>query len=117
MIGTADVLEEQRSSGIWISTPIGSTAGIRSAGGKVMPLGSRRLQYLVRELYREPGRSYQMVHGYLRDEEQLIIASKMPEGELYIDGARTRYAFPFGVRAEIRLANSDLKIYLERRKM
>jgi NAD+ kinase len=117
LIGTDDLLEEHRSSGIWISTPIGSTAGIRSAGGKVMPLGSRRLQYLVRELYREPGRSYQMVRGYLRDEQQLVVASKMPEGELYIDGARTRYAFPFGVRAEIGLAKKDLKIFLERRKM
>jgi NAD+ kinase len=117
LIGTADLLEEQRSSGIWVSTPIGSTAGIRSAGGKVMPLGSRRLQYQVRELYREPGRSYQMVHGYLSDEDQLVIASKMPEGELYIDGARTRYAIPFGMRAEIGLASSDLKIFLERRKM
>jgi NAD+ kinase len=117
LIGTADLQEEQRSSGIWISTPIGSTAGIRSAGGKVMPLGSRRLQYQVRELYREPGRSYRMVHGYLRDEEKLVIASKMPEGELYIDGARTRYAFPFGMRAEIGLASADLQIFLERRKM
>ena len=82
-----------------------------------MPLGSRRLQYQVRELYREPGRSYRMVRGYLRDEEKLVVASKMPEGELYIDGARTRYAFPFGMRAEIGLARTDLQIFLERRKM
>ena len=82
-----------------------------------MPLGPRRFQYQVRELYREPGRSYRLAHGFLSEDEQLTIASKMPEGELYIDGARNRYAFPFGVRAEISLSKMDLKIFLDRRKM
>ncbi len=45
--------EEHRSSGLWISTAAGSTAGIHSAGGRKMPLRSARLQYLARELYRE----------------------------------------------------------------
>ena len=34
LIGTADLQEEQRSSGIWISTPIGSDGGIRLPAGK-----------------------------------------------------------------------------------
>jgi len=104
--------EEHRSSGIWISTAAGSTAGILSAGGKAMPQRSRRMQYLIRELYRERGRDYKLTRGMLDKSGEMLIASKMPEGELYIDGSRTRYRFQFGMRARIKLAESDLKIFI-----
>lgn len=104
--------EEHRSSGLWVSTAAGSTAAIHSAGGRVLPLHSENIQYLVRELYREPGRQYQLRRGLLRPGEQLTIASKMPEAHLYIDGARTKYKFPFGARAGFRLAETPLHIFL-----
>jgi NAD+ kinase len=44
LIRLGDHEEEQRSSGIWISTPAGSTAGIHSAGGRALPMRSRRHQ-------------------------------------------------------------------------
>ena len=105
--------EEHRSSGLWVSTAAGSTAGIKSAGGRVLRLGSRRMQYLIRELYREPGRSYAHRRGLLEEGEEILVASKMPEGMLYIDGWRTSYRFPFGMRARIRVAEMSLKIYLK----
>jgi len=104
--------EEHRSSGLWIATAAGSTAGIRSAGGRVMPPGSRRMQYLVRELYREPKRSYALTRGFIEPDQTITIASKMPAGELYVDGARTLYKFPFGARAQIAIARQSLKLYL-----
>lgn len=104
--------EEQRSSGIWISTAAGSTAGICSAGGRVMPLLSRRIQYLVREPYREHGRSYQLRRGFIEHGDVIQIASKMQQGWLYIDGARTAYRLAFGTRAIIGTAPDDLKIFL-----
>lgn len=104
--------EEHRSSGIWISTAAGSTAGIGSAGGKKMPLGSKRIQYLVRELYREPKRTYSLTRGFIEAGEEIIVASKMSAGELYIDGAKTRYDFPFGTRAKVTAAEHGLKIFL-----
>jgi NAD+ kinase len=106
------VEEEHRSSGLWIATAAGSTAAIRSAGGRLLPLRSRRIQYLIRELYREPGRGYHLVRGFVEPDEQIVIASKMPEGWLYIDGARTAYRFPFGTRARIGLAPHSLRIFL-----
>ena len=110
--------EEHRSSGLWVSTAAGSTAGIRSAGGSKMPLRSERLQYRVRELYREihggQQRSYQLVHGMVEKDAAFVIASKMPEGWLYIDGARTAYNFPFGARATLRAAEQKLKLFLAR---
>src|SRR5262249_21906151 len=102
------------SSGVWISTAAGSTAGIGSAGGKKMPLRSRRIQYLVRELYREPNRKYQFTRGFVEPGDAITIASKMAEGQLYIDGARTMYPFPFGTRAKIAAAEYSLKIFLNR---
>lgn len=104
--------EEQRSSGIWIATAAGSTAGISSAGGRRLPLRSQHRQYLVRELYREPGRTYQLTRGLLPPDGALSIASKMPDGRLYIDGARTAYQFPFGARARIEIAQQSLKLFL-----
>ena len=104
--------EEHRSSGIWISTAAGSTAGIGSAGGKKMPLGSKRIQYLVRELYREPKRTYSLTRGFIEAGEEILVASKMAAGELYIDGAKTRYEFPFGARAKISTAEHALRIFL-----
>lgn len=103
--------EEHRSSGIWISTPAGSTAGIGSAGGRKMALRSSRIQYLVRELYREPNRGYQLTRGFIEPGETIAIASKMAQGELYIDGARTLYPFPFGTRAVIKTAEENLRIF------
>ncbi len=114
LLELGEVSEEQRSSGIWIATAAGSTAGIKSAGGKVMPLGSRRLQYFVRELYREPHRSYALTRGFLEDNEELIVASKMQNAHVYVDGARTDYAFPFGTRAKIKLAENRLRLFIRR---
>ncbi|HEX4950121.1 MAG TPA: NAD(+)/NADH kinase [Blastocatellia bacterium] len=109
------VSEEQRSSGIWVATAAGSTAGIKSAGGKRMPLGSERLQYLVRELYREPQRSYALTHGFLAPHETLIVASKMQDAHIYIDGARTAYEFPFGARLRLQRAAHPLRLFIAAR--
>jgi NAD+ kinase len=108
-------VEEHRSSGLWISTAAGSTAGIRSAGGRVMPIGSRRLQFRVRELMRESGRAYRLDHGFVAPTARLTLASKMAEGRLWIDGARAAYRFPFGARLEARTDAPVLRIYLRRR--
>ena len=48
--------EAQKSSGIWITSPSGSTAAYRSSGGKVFSwYGSRKKNYgfIVRELYKK----------------------------------------------------------------
>jgi NAD+ kinase len=46
--GTA---ETHKSSGVWAGPAAGSTAAQRSAGGRVLPPASKRLQYIVREPY------------------------------------------------------------------
>ncbi len=106
--------EEHRSSGIWISTPAGSSAGIRSAGGRLMPTGSRRFQYRVRELYREPGRSYRLAAGFVDGDEALVVTSAMSEGRIFLDGSRREIALPFGATARVTRSPDDLRLFVPR---
>jgi NAD+ kinase len=104
--------ETHRSSGIWISTAVGSTAGSLSAGGRVMPRDSRRLQYRVRELYREPGRRYGLTGAVLPEGARLVVESRMPEGRIYVDGSRLCFDFPFGSRLLARIDPIPLAMFL-----
>ena len=105
--------EEHRSSGLWISTATGSTAGIRSAGGRPMPLRSRRLQFRARELYREAGGPADLASGYLPPGGELAVESAMEQGFLFLDGSRRATPFPFGARAVFRAAPEPLLLYAD----
>ncbi len=95
-IGTA--AEQQRSSGLWISTAAGSTAGIRSAGGRRMPITSPRLQYLVREPYTWPVRKYRLARGFV---PRLSLQTLTVGLCLWIDGSRVRYDLGLGDRVDL----------------
>lgn len=94
--------EKQASSGVWISTPAGSTAGIRSAGGTVMPLEGALVQYLVREPYAPGSVHYELLRGIRHLREGLSLRSLMDGGRLYIDGPHITAPFPLG--ATLRLS-------------
>lgn len=91
--------EQQRSSGVWVSTAAGSTAGIRSAGGRRMPIMSKRLQYLVREPYAWPQRRYRLSRGFVTE---LGLQSLTLGVGLWIDGSRVRYDLGLGDRVTLR---------------
>ena len=78
--------EEQKSSGFWIGPAAGSTAAQRSAGGRVLPLTSERLQLVVREPYLPLGRAYRLARVLLAPGETLVVTSKTHEGRLFVDG-------------------------------
>jgi NAD+ kinase len=103
--------EEQKSSGIWISTPAGSTAAIRSAGGYVLPLDSRRLQYLVREPYPLPSKNYHFLKGIRPLGERFEVISKMAEGRIFVDGPHISHSFTIGDVVDIDADASPLLIY------
>jgi NAD+ kinase len=97
-IGAAQ--EDQRSSGVWVSTAAGSTAGIRSAGGRRMPIASKRLQYLVREPYTWPQRRYRLARGFT---SRLALQTLTVNLGLWVDGSRVRYDLALGDRVELHI--------------
>lgn len=88
--------ESQKSSGIWVSTPAGSTAGIRSAGGLVIPFGTDNLQYLVREPYPPREGGYRFLKGIHPFGEHFEVISRMREGRIFLDGPHLEFLFPLG---------------------
>lgn len=78
--------EEQKSSGLWVGPAAGSTAAQRSAGGKVLPLTSPKLQFVVREPYQANGHALEMTLGLVGEDESLQIKNKMRQARLFLDG-------------------------------
>ncbi len=103
--------ERQKSSGIWLSTAAGSTAGIRAAGGHVLPLDSRKRQYLVREPYAGTGPRYHLLKGLIPPEATIEVTSRMRRGRVFIDGPHLRYALGLGDRLSVALAPTPLRLY------
>ena len=80
------VAEEQKSSGVWIGPAAGSTAAQRSAGGAVLPLTSKRLQFVVREPYVPRGEKLRLLHGVVDEGGSVELLCKMRSAKLYVDG-------------------------------
>jgi len=88
--------EEQKSSGVWIGPAAGSTAAQRSAGGRVLPVASQRLQFVVREPYKPNGERYQHVRGLVAPGDSFGLINKMRSGRLYLDGPHDAHPVEMG---------------------
>jgi NAD kinase len=84
--------EDQSSSGLWICTACGSTAGSRSAGGDILPIRSRKIGYVVREPYSFRG-GYRLLRGTAK--RRVAVTAESPGSAMWVDGMRA----PFDVRA------------------
>jgi NAD+ kinase len=102
--------EDQRSSGMWVGPAAGSTAAQRSAGGKVLPLGSRRLQYVVREPYRPIGKRTHFSVGLIGENGSLTLHSKIRDGRVFIDGHRIVHAVTIGDVVVMRRSSETLTV-------
>lgn len=91
-----DQQETHKSSGLWIATAAGSTAAVRAAGGRVIPLRSRRLQYLVREPYFGDGHRYHLLKGLIAPGAALQVMSRMRRGRVFMDGPHLRFPLALG---------------------
>ena len=100
--------EEHRSSGIWVGPAAGSTAAQRSAGGKVLPISSKQIQFVVREPYVPIGSRLRLARGTVSQGKKLVVRSKMHEARLYIDGPRRMERIAFGATIELSVSDEPL---------
>ncbi len=105
LITHGDVCEEHISSGVWVGPAAGSTAAQRSAGGRVLALGSQKLQYVVREPFLANGERLRLEKGLVAVGSHLRIHSKIREGQIFIDGAQRTW--PIDIGCELRLERSN----------
>jgi NAD+ kinase len=104
------VREEQKSSGFWIGPAAGSTAAQRSAGGRVLPAGSRRLQLVVREPYTPDGRRYRLSKLLVEPGRELLAHSKMQKACLFLDGPHMRIEVVLGDVVGFRASDEPLTV-------
>jgi NAD+ kinase len=102
--------EEQKSSGLWIGPAAGSTAAQRSAGGRVLSLSSRKLQYVVREPYRLRGRPLRMARGLVGERQSLTVKSKMRQARLFLDGDHIVHSAAIGDVIDFRRSEEPLVV-------
>lgn len=103
------VREEQKSSGVWCSTAAGSTAAILAAGGRVMPITARSMQYRVREPYQVGRKTMGLLSGIIKG--PVCISTLARKAGLFVDGHRTAYPLHLGDRVVIGMSRDPLVVY------
>lgn len=97
VLQVGDTIEEHKSSGIWLATPSGSTAGVMAAGGTAQDSVTGAFQYLVREMYAGDEVPRTLTGGiFVPGRDTLTITNLNPEGLLALDGSRITYELPLG---------------------
>lgn len=100
--------EQQHSSGVWIGPAAGSTAAQHSAGGRVLPLRSKKLQVVVREPYLRDGEKYRLLRHEVPEGSAVCIKSKMQDATLYLDGPYRRISVSLGEVARMSVSKEPL---------
>lgn len=103
------IKEEQRSSGIWIAAPAGSSGAINSAGGKKIARTVKKIQYMPRELYWGGKWRYRLTGGILSARQSITVTSLMRQGKIFVDGTHLEIPFPLGSSMKVTLSRHPVK--------
>lgn len=106
VLALGDFREAQKSSGIWISTAIGSSAGILAAGGTQVDADRKDCQYFVREPLDLVAKiPYQSKKGFFRcGTNSLSIENRCDHAILAHDGQHGSTHLEWGDRVTFRYA-------------
>jgi NAD+ kinase len=107
--------EEQRSSGMWVGPAAGSTAAQRSAGGRVLPITSKDIQFVVREPYTPVGVPLRLALGTIDESSRIEIRNKMRESKIFVDGHHIVYTATIGDVMILRRSDETLTVLGMRR--
>ncbi len=103
--------EHQRSSGVWVATPAGSTCALSSAGGPVLPLTARQFAFLVREPYCPPGREAVRLRSAVLDHRQTLrLECRVNDASVFLDGSHRQYGIAYGEVVSFRLHPEPLRL-------
>lgn len=102
--------EEQKSSGLWVSTATGLTAAIHAAGGVKMKPGDRRLQFATREPYQGNFNPYGLTHGFIPPGKKIALTNLMVRAKIYVDGPTNSFDLDYGDEMECALSGKTLKV-------
>jgi len=105
----------QKSSGIWISTSMGSSAAYLSSGGNVFnqfnSKNEKQFGVRVREIYRPEKGTY--LGGMVSEKDKFEIIISMIEGYIYIDGGQKKIQVNTGDKILIGFQEKPLKAILK----
>lgn len=104
------VAEAQKSSGFWVGPAAGSTAALRSAGGRVMPLGSKKIQVVVREPYTPSGARYRLQRFLVSEDETVEAQSMMQDACMFLDGPYREIPVSLGDVATFKASPEPLRV-------
>ncbi|MBI2083392.1 MAG: NAD(+)/NADH kinase [Deltaproteobacteria bacterium] len=108
LLSIGRIEEEQKSSGIWIAPAPGSTAAIHSAGGRVLPVTSKKFQFVVREPYQPFGNRYRLLKRIVSPAQEIKILSMMDEAAIYVDGPHLMFPLRRGEKFTVCQSNQPL---------
>ncbi|MBX3183113.1 MAG: NAD(+)/NADH kinase [Polyangiaceae bacterium] len=110
IIRSGRLTEQQRSSGFWIGPAAGSTAAQRSAGGQVLPLTSRELQFVAREPYVRDEGAYRLGRFLVAPGKRVLVQIKMHDAALYLDGPHQEIRLRLGDQVCFRQSSEPLTL-------
>ena len=105
--------EDQKSSGIIISTPAGSHAWAKSAGGRLVALRAKKIEYVIREPYFGRLTKPKMTRGVLGSHQKITIISKIwdkHKGIVVIDSYKKEFEFNNGSKLVVKAAKQPLNL-------
>jgi len=105
------IKEDQRSSGVIIASPAGSTAWARSAGGEKLPLTSRQFQVVVREPYYGRITKRLLRRKLFSGKQNVKVTSAKGLKVVVIDSLSKEYKLNIGDVLTVKASKQDLKVF------
>lgn len=105
-------ISNQKSSGLIIATPTGTTGLLHSAGGEVLPLTAEKFAYQVLARFGLPGERDHLNSGFVPFGDRIQVVSRMENGKIFLDGPNIEYAFKRGSVLEVAIDPNPLKAYV-----
>lgn len=97
-----------KSSGLLVSTSSGSYGWVKHAGGKKMPITSKKIQFVAREAYEGNLFKMEMVKGILEEGQKITVESASHHNIIVPDSLEKEHKLKQGQKVEIRMSKNFL---------